>query len=510
MQHSNLLSVHEALSGKNVLITGVTGFLGKSIVEKLLRQVSDIGQIYLLIRKGQSESAEIRCEEDVFSSSIFDVLRDERGAGFWKEKVTVVDGELTQRRLGMSQLVFDELGQDLDMIINSAASVNFREALDQALSINTLCLNNLCALSAVKGQDDAATPVLQISTCYVNGFNRGFMREEVVSPATGLIPQLDDDLYDIQPLIASMQEKIQRIKDKGMNAYRTEQALIKLGIQQARKYGWNDTYTFTKWLGEQLLLQHFDKKNLTFVRPSIIEGTWSEPVKGWVEGVKVADAMIYAYAKGRVSVFPGDDRGILDVIPVDLVANAVILSAAQRMDYKGQYRIYQCCSGRTNPIQLRDFISLIQDEAVENYRQYPKLFAGEPKEMFKTVSLDKFRLYMAGFKTATWLKTSLGRLVGSKKATKQMQKAKTTAELAQIFGFYTAPKYRFDSFQLEQLMIRFNREDRMKFDVQADQYDWSTYIREVHMPGLHRYALQDKVERRAEREGKVVSIKKAA
>lgn len=510
MQHSNLLSVHEALSGKNVLITGVTGFLGKSVVEKLLRQVGDIGQIFLLVRKGRFETAEARCEEDVFSSSIFDRLRSERGTGFWQGKVTVVDGELTERRLGMSQLAFDELGQQLDMIINSAASVNFREALDQALSINTLCLNNLCALSAVKGQGDAATPVLQISTCYVNGFNRGFMREEVVSPASGLIPQLDDDLYDIQPLIASMQEKIQRINDKGMDKYRTEQALIKLGIQQARKYGWNDTYTFTKWLGEQLLLQHFDKKNLTIVRPSIIEGTWSEPVKGWVEGVKVADAMIYAYAKGRVSVFPGDDRGILDVIPVDLVANSVILAASQRMDYRGHYKIYQCCSGRSNPIQLRDFISLIQDEAIENYRQYPKLFADKPKEMFKTVSLDKFRLYMSVFKTATWFKTSLGRVLGSQKASKQMQKAKTTAELAQIFGFYTAPKYRFDSFQLEQLMIRFKREDRMQFDVQADQYDWETYVRKVHIPGLHRYALQNKAERRAERAGKVVSIQKAA
>jgi len=510
MQPSHLLSVQDALAGKRILITGVTGFLGKAVVEKLLRQVTDIGQIVLLIRKGRFDSAEQRCEEDVFSSSIFDRLRQQQGADFWKGKVSVVDGELTQRRFGLSQDAFDDLGQQLDMIINSAASVNFREALDQALSINTLCLNNLCALSSVKGVGEQATPVVQISTCYVNGFNRGFMREEVVAPASGLIPKLDDDLYDIEPLLAKMQEKIQTIYDKKLNPQKAEQALIRLGIEQARKYGWNDTYTFTKWLGEQLLLKYFDRRNLSIVRPSIIEGTWSEPVKGWVEGVKVADAMIYAYAKGRVSVFPGDDRGVLDVIPVDLVANAVILTAAQRMEQQDQYRIYQCCSGRTNPIQLRDFISLIQEESIANYRQYPKLFAGKPQERFRTVNLSRFRLYMTAFKTQTWFATLVGRILGSKVAKQKMLKAKTTAELAQIFGFYTAPKYRFDSFQLEQLMAHFKREDRVMFDVQADQFDWPTYVQKVHMPGLHHYALQNKAERKAERDGKLVSIKKAA
>ena len=39
-----------ALSGKHVLITGATGFLGKVVLENLLRSVPDIAGIYLLLR----------------------------------------------------------------------------------------------------------------------------------------------------------------------------------------------------------------------------------------------------------------------------------------------------------------------------------------------------------------------------------------------------------------------------------------------------------------------------
>ncbi|HBM50095.1 MAG TPA: dehydrogenase, partial [Marinobacter sp.] len=42
--------VLEQLRGKKVLITGTTGFLGKVVLEKLIRAVPDIGGIYLLIR----------------------------------------------------------------------------------------------------------------------------------------------------------------------------------------------------------------------------------------------------------------------------------------------------------------------------------------------------------------------------------------------------------------------------------------------------------------------------
>lgn len=44
-------SIPEWYSGKSILITGATGFMGKVLVEKLLRDCPNVEQLYLLIRK---------------------------------------------------------------------------------------------------------------------------------------------------------------------------------------------------------------------------------------------------------------------------------------------------------------------------------------------------------------------------------------------------------------------------------------------------------------------------
>ena len=43
------LNVKEFYRGKNILITGCTGFLGKIILEKLLR-TCDVGKIFVMVR----------------------------------------------------------------------------------------------------------------------------------------------------------------------------------------------------------------------------------------------------------------------------------------------------------------------------------------------------------------------------------------------------------------------------------------------------------------------------
>src|SRR2546430_3307827 len=58
----------EALRGKTILVTGSTGFLGKSIVEKCLRSIPDVARINLAIRSSGRRPAGERLEREVLSS----------------------------------------------------------------------------------------------------------------------------------------------------------------------------------------------------------------------------------------------------------------------------------------------------------------------------------------------------------------------------------------------------------------------------------------------------------
>lgn len=46
-----MTSIPEFFKNQSVLVTGGTGFLGKALLEKLLRSCPDVGIIYVLMRK---------------------------------------------------------------------------------------------------------------------------------------------------------------------------------------------------------------------------------------------------------------------------------------------------------------------------------------------------------------------------------------------------------------------------------------------------------------------------
>ena len=131
--------VLEQLRGKKVLITGTTGFLGKVVLEKLIRAVPDIGGIYLLIRGNKRHpDARSRFLNEIATSSVFDRLREadtEAFDAFLEDRIHCVTGEVTEPGFGLGEPACRKLAMELDAVINSAASVNFREELDKALTV---------------------------------------------------------------------------------------------------------------------------------------------------------------------------------------------------------------------------------------------------------------------------------------------------------------------------------------------------------------------------------------
>ncbi|MEK7732251.1 MAG: fatty acyl-CoA reductase, partial [Planctomycetota bacterium] len=351
-----LCRVRDRLAGQHILVTGSTGFLAKVFVEKLLRSVDTIDGIHLLVRpRSDGTSPRQRVTQDVLRSSVFDRLRASLGERFTRlcdEKIHVIGGDLTKERMGIDVAAYDELTRRITLVVNSAATVTFDERLDHAIELNTLGPSRLLRFA----KDCGGIPFLHVSTCYVCGTRCGVVVEDFSAPepARKSLPRKADTCeFDLEALVQSMiEESAEAHTRHGVETESARRQLIDAGMRRARSHGWNDTYTFTKWIGEQLLLRDRGEVPLVIFRPAIIEGSFDEPMPGWIDGLRMADPIIVAYGRGKLNEFPGRPNIAIDLIPVDFVANAMI-AALPVGDLRGSgASVYQCASSDRNPLLL--------------------------------------------------------------------------------------------------------------------------------------------------------------
>ncbi|VAH55506.1 unnamed protein product [Triticum turgidum subsp. durum] len=143
-------SVAGYFRSKSILITGSTGFLGKVLVEKILRVQPDVKKLFLLIRAPDVESAKVRIQTEVTGREIFRVLKENHGAGFdnfIEEKICPLVGNIMKENFGLDNSQLKEFSKDIDIIISGATTTNFFERYDVAFNTNVLGAKHVCAFA---------------------------------------------------------------------------------------------------------------------------------------------------------------------------------------------------------------------------------------------------------------------------------------------------------------------------------------------------------------------------
>ena len=145
----------------------------------LLDRFPQIGRAYVMVRRGSGTDSEARFWKSVVTSPAFDPLRDKHGgkeglATFLREKVVVVDGDITEPNLGLSEEAAERVAKDIDVLINSSGRVTFNPPLESALRTNVEGTKNVIAFA--KRMKRPA--LIHTSTCFVAGNRSGEVWED--------------------------------------------------------------------------------------------------------------------------------------------------------------------------------------------------------------------------------------------------------------------------------------------------------------------------------------------
>jgi len=512
-------SVRRAFSGKQVMLIGVTGFIGKVWLANTLLDLPDVKRIYLLIRRQKSNPADRRFEKMVEDSPVFDPLFERHGdrfLGFLRDKIEVVEGDVTQPGLGLSAETARHLQKNLDLIINSSGLTDFNPDLRDALTTNTDAAVNI--LKFVRSADHAG--LLHLSTCYVAGEQDGRVGEKLTpnyNPRGLADFDAEQEWRSLQELVkqaetqaesdevtsglrmqaqakehaaknlqgAALENQIRKNRVRWLKTFLTE-----AGTRRAKELGWPNTYTLTKSLAESLIAKHGVGLPVAVVRPAIVETSVSKPFLGWNEGINTSASLSYLLGT-YFRQLPTNESKRLDIIPVDAVCSGMTLIAAAVMERRHD-SLYQLATSVTNPCDMGRSIELTSLAHRKHYRAQEGLESWL-RLRFDAIPVSKTRYNRMSAPAQKAIVKSIQAIMSPlplKKAplVKAERNLERLEKLIELFEpFILLNEHDFAAENVEKLSHALVPDEQDIFGYDTRSLDWWEYWINIHIPALRRW-----------------------
>ncbi len=538
------LSPTEIFKGKKIFFIGGTGFVGKVTLSMLLHNFPDIGKVYATVRARDENESMTRFWTSIVTSPTFDPLREKYGDGFEdfiRSKVVPVNGDVGNEYLGLDEKTAKKIMRDTDIIINGAGNVTFNPPLESALRTNVVGSNNIIKLARMMKRPR----LVHVSTCFVAGKRSGAIWEN--EPVVGYFPRKNElvgTTFDVNREVqdcARLSEQARQEADDAVQAAKfREQArnrfieegrdpddeaelksaifrerkmwirerTTELGAERAEYWGWTNIYTYSKSLAEQIIAQQDDIVK-TLVRPSIVESSQAYPFPGWNEGFTTTAPLILIALRGQ-PIIPVNEKLVLDVIPVDMVAGAILAAAMNALVDENPPLVFQASSGDSNPNDMKRIVGLVglykrqhfEDKETGNtvINKVAGMIEAIPVkqrtyELTSAPMLNKLARRaddLMDRATPRWGGGRIGNIISDlKKSTEDFKR--TTQETMDAFSmfkpFMIDNEYLYRSDNVRALMSVIKEKEKHLLPWYPERLDWYDYWLNVHFPGMRKWVL---------------------
>jgi alcohol-forming fatty acyl-CoA reductase len=229
-------SVKSFYKDQTIFITGVSGFMGKVLLEKILYSCSDVKQVFVLIREKRGKSGNERVSEFT-KVQLFNRIHKEKPDVL--KKIIPIYGDITIKDMGMSNDDLTQVINETTIVFHMAASVNFEEPITDALRKNVRAVKYIIDIAKTMPN---LKSMVHLSTAYCN-------TEQKV---------MDEITYDWDMDPIKLLECADIMNDEILET--TKKALLKTHP---------NIYTYTKRLAELLVRDEHKHLPICIVRPSI-------------------------------------------------------------------------------------------------------------------------------------------------------------------------------------------------------------------------------------------------
>uniref|UniRef100_A0A182J1R6 Fatty acyl-CoA reductase n=1 Tax=Anopheles atroparvus TaxID=41427 RepID=A0A182J1R6_ANOAO len=306
---NNRSPVRDFYTGKIVLLTGGSGFLGKLFIEKLIK--CGVREILLLLRSKKGVCPEERLKAMLMKEVVF--INYAQQPELYHSKLKVIEGDISKPGLAIGNDDLDYIRRHANIILHSAADVRFDESLKEAVETNVRGTEHLLKIAT-------ACEALQIFVHVSTAFSQCVYEsvEERFYP-TNVDPQQLIRLIENESRLDELEAVGRKIVEP-----------------------WPNTYAFTKSLAEEVVRRYRTKLPIAIVRPSIVTTTDTDPIAGWTDNFYGFNGVITGAGTGVLRIFHIHDEYKANIVPADIVINGTLVAACHASKHPDEENVFNC------------------------------------------------------------------------------------------------------------------------------------------------------------------------